>query len=49
MAQELGHHFAAALGGKRGWLGSELLRLKRESMSSEQNGQTSGMDLDTPS
>jgi len=40
MVQELGHHFAAALGGKRGWLGSELLRLKREG--------SGGMDLDTP-
>jgi hypothetical protein len=48
MAQELGHHFAAALGGKRGWLGSELLRLKREGMSG-QAGQSNGMDLDTPS
>lgn len=48
MAQELGHHFAAALGGKRGWLGSELLRLKREGMSSGQQN-SNGMDLDTPS
>lgn len=47
MAQELGHHFAVALGGKRGWLGSELLRLKREGLAGAQYG-TNGMEVDTP-
>jgi hypothetical protein len=47
MAQELGHHFAVALGGKRGWLGSELLRLKREGLGGGQYG-TNGMEVDTP-
>jgi hypothetical protein len=48
MGQELGHHFAVALGGKRGWLGSELLRLKREALIGEHHGNSNGMEVDTP-
>jgi hypothetical protein len=48
MATELGHHFAVALGGKRGWLGSELLRLKREGTDEVQRGHPNGMEVDTP-
>lgn len=46
MSEELGHHFATALTGKKAWLGGELLRMKREG-TGEVTG-SNGMELDTP-
>jgi hypothetical protein len=43
---ELGHHFASALGGKRAWLASELLRLKREDSEKVLHEQPNGMEVD---
>lgn len=46
MVAELGHHFASALGGKRAWLGGELLRLKKEDGDRLQHEQPNGMEVD---
>lgn len=44
MSQELGHHFATALSGKRTWLGAELLRLKREDSGENRHEDGEGME-----
>lgn len=47
MSDELGYHFAAALTGKKAWLGGELLRIKREGAAGVDGG-SNGMEVDTP-